>query len=75
MFSTDAPFAKSILLHVFTSAALHAALYIATKYFSNKAISSTHISHCYCADANFANTFVISGKFPRIIGLFAFTKY
>ena len=58
IFSTDAPFAKSILLHAFTSVAIHVALYITTKYCSNKATSS-YISVFYYTNAN---TFVISGK-------------
>ena len=34
----EAPFVKSIVLHVFTSAVIHVALYITTKCCSNKAI-------------------------------------
>ena len=62
IFSTDAPFAKSILLHVFTSVALHVAMYITTKYRSNRAISSSYISLFCCTDASFTNTFVTSEK-------------
>ena len=36
--STNAPFAKSILLHVFTSVTIYEAMYITTKYCFNKAI-------------------------------------
>ena len=62
MFSADTPFAKSILLYVFTSVALHVALYITTKYYSNKAISFLYTSLFYCIDTSFTNTFAISGK-------------
>ena len=67
MFSTDAPFAKSILLLVFTALVIHMALYITTEYSSNKyssnnAISSVYISLFYCIDASFTSTFTISGK-------------
>ena len=62
IFSTDAPFAWSILLHVFRSVALHVALYITTKYCSNKVTSSSYISLFYYIDAGFTNTFVISKK-------------
>ena len=72
MFSTDSPFAKSIL-HIFTSVALHMTLYIKTKYCSGKAISSSYISPFYCKDASFTNTFVISKKVS--MDLFAFTKF
>ena len=74
MFSSDASFAKSTLLHVFTSVAIFVALYITTKYCSNKAISSSYISLFYCADAIFTKNFW--KKFPSVIeGVFAFTKY
>ena len=60
IFSTDAPFAKSILLHVFISVALHVAMYSTTKYCCNRAISSSYISLFCCTDASFTNTFVTS---------------
>ena len=68
MFSSDASFAKSTLLQVFTSVAIYVALYITTKYCSNKAIFSSYISLFYCADASFTKNSVIEG-------VFAFTKY
>ena len=65
MFSTDAPFAKSIL-HVFTSVAIHVALYTTTKYCSNKVISSSYISLFYCTDASFTNACNFWKKFSSI---------
>ena len=62
IFSADAPFVKSILLHVFTSLAIYLALYITTKYCSNKAVYPSYISPFYCTDASFTNPFIISGK-------------
>ena len=54
MFSTDAPFAKSIL-HVFTSVAIDVTLYTTTNYCSNKVISYSYISLFYCTDASSTN--------------------
>ena len=74
MFSSDASFAKSTLLQVFTSVAIYVALYITTKYCSNKAIFSSFISIFYCADTSFTKNFW--KKFRSVIeGVFAFTKY
>ena len=60
--SGDAPFVKTILLHVFTFVPLYMALYITTKYYSHKSLSSSYISLFHCTDASFTNTFLISGK-------------
>ena len=56
IFSTDAPFAKSILLHVFTSVVLHFAMYTTTKYCCNKAISSSYIFHFFAAQMQVLRT-------------------
>ena len=62
MFSIEALFAKYVLLHVFTSVAIHVALLITTKYCSNKAIPLLYILLFYSAVTSFTSTFVISGK-------------
>ena len=74
MLSSDASFAKSTLLQVFTSVAVYVALNITTKYCSNKAIFSSYISLFYFVDASFTKNFW--KNFPSVIeGVFAFTKY